>query len=270
MILTIPDKNTLVVTVQTRKEAIDLVDGHLRIKKTDDEYVEWLTLERTTATIPLNNDASRGNGGWARVHVTSNYLAPYWKQLEERTGCAPFDIDITSAWGFLIRPTEFIEKIDFRTEDGLTHKQTVLIGYPRQGEMLPDQATSGKDNYQTRAEKSAVKYLQEDLGHLNIEREFIPANDQGSLYKPNPNYGRGLSSTEPRATNDTVWRILWETWVERFATQAQKDLLAKRPQCSKGDTYPSLRDYQGFHIDNYATRIPWEHLRTLGGIHEQA
>src|ERR1035437_1880660 len=176
------------------------------------------------------------------------FLDPYWDVLYRRTGCSYFDVDLMPAFN-PITHTHFKESFRYDAGMGILFANIVCIGWPLMGERLPDTATLSQDDYLKRAAKAATRYMEQDLGETKIEPEFIPVGDRGN-YQRNPKYATGKEERVARAKNEKVWVIIWRTWVERFATQEQKDLLVRKcTYNNKVEPVPTLMDYSGFLVD---------------------
>jgi hypothetical protein len=239
------------LTGLTPARRLELLDV-LRVDHDDPRWLPLLTGASSLVTVPFSPRHVAQGGGFVRVSVTSDYLDPYLDLLETRTGSRLRTAPLPSLlrWTY----THFMESCDYR--DGAVHATMVIPVYP------PCSSSTLSDTARTEyAEQRARFCLNTALGHTQVPPEFIPVED-GRWYRPNPDYPRSSPIILKQAVHDTVWHDLFDHWVHSAATDDQRAILARYAHGNRTRSrWPSLSDYNCFHLDQFQTVITWEDFK---------
>lgn len=265
MIIDSLTKEELILTVETQEEAASAISCFTNLKPNRiediEEYTDRLRLVKPTYSVSAGRSALEGNGGWIQNTVVTDYLEPYWQLLKEWTNSDPFEIDLTSC----LVPIRHVDvQLSLASDiDGYGHYTSILRVYAYQGQwLLDDEGTQipagkkpGRLSLYQQAEYKALQHINDQLGQTITEPEYIPTG-WGGQFKRNPNYAKGDSKIAKALKNQKVWNLIWRTWAERYANDAQKDVLTRVSKLHKTDldgvSYSSPRV---LHLDNYKVTL---------------
>lgn len=245
--------------------------------ESSDEWLELIMGKRTQVYWQAHKEHSDNGGGFTETTVSTDYIRPYLERLKEWTGWElPIgeEIPINALTGLF--HTHGVKEAKITAEknpygpgqgsdEGPVKYRLLVQGFTHVFLYSGEQPISETVRKQ-RAEERCIRYAIERLGSVQPEREFIETT--GGLYKRNPNYGTGKPSAVTRCCdNEKVWQELFGWWFERHASEGQKAIIARMAHIWSGEKacfnekWPSLRSYDGIHLDGYATRCSIEDFR---------
>lgn len=259
------DRTRLTFIPENRNELLAI----LNIKKIEpdtDAFYEYVARLTQGAEVRIEQVADRsateGGGGWARVAGVTERLKPYWDMLEHKLGAKPFDCDLLHGlqYGY-IRHTYYLEKLWFSAETGKTHYVMVSCIYPRMG-----QTFHSEQRFMERAAYEMENDVHGVLGTAITVPEFIELDN--GLFKRNPKWpGNGDTQYKADIGDDKLLLYMANQWLERFATPAQRAVVA-RIHCSDSDRKVWFHNYdkgydKGFHLDACHSFISYEEFKKL-------
>lgn len=228
---------------------IELTKG----KALNPEYMDAINGITKTFKMVAHRSATEGGGGWVRNTVTTDYLNPYWEAAKERYASPRFAVDLTPVM-CIATHTHFVERLwDTGT---VTYYASVFPCYPYVGETFVSD-----DAMRARAEKEARGDVAAILGHYHVISEFIEMGN--GLFRRNPKWGSTPTTYDPGLDNEKVWRLLSDTWLDKYATAGQKAVLKRSSSVERVPHWAGIRDYQGFYVDGYTKLVTWKEFQAL-------
>jgi hypothetical protein len=243
------------VTPENAAEAVSLNFDHRWFDPTNDPvpYAEFIT-NPSAQTVSMGPRSIKEGAGYVEVEVEIvQSMDPYVRMLQDRTGHCLEDhedtIDLMPALG-QAKATRLLLSAVYHP--GALRVRAIVAAYG-EFEEHDDIARHQK------AEKWLLQGLHDDLGEANFHREFIECSN--GQYKPNPDYGTGRRIAPTVCVgHEKVWNAIWSHWQQNHANAAQRALLNRFSTFRNGPKTPSVRDYQGFHVDNYESHVSWDEL----------
>lgn len=218
------------------------------ISKDDPRWLAIVTGQESMLVARCSPRTVREGGGYMRVQITTEFLSPYLERLATLTGGSLDSLDLTS----LFQPTHTYIMESCVYAKGTTTATMVVIAYPYAGIPL---ATD--EERLEKASRNAKRYLEDMLGETPLRPEFLPLDN--GFYRPNPDYGKAPLPPRACPNNERVWQAVFGTWATQSARPAQQAILARLSRYGgQQEVHPTLHDYRGIYLDNYATLMPWE------------
>ena len=244
-------REKLTVEVEGREEAMRVADI-FGIEKGNDEWMDLVTGKNSVAERKAGQKHLDNGGGFVRVEISTDFIGPYLSRLEKTAGAVPFDMPLPSM--VEAYHTHIVESA--KIVGGKLVASVVLMVYPNIGKNYDDAEREKK------ALENATRYVNEHLGQVEPPSEYIEAGN--GYYKKNPKFGRGEMPCRQAAKNEDVWQEIFGQWFDIQANPAQKELLLRMSTVSDREKWPSLRDYQGIHLDDYKVFLSWEDFKAAG------
>jgi hypothetical protein len=183
MIINSLSKQELILTVETQEEAVLAIDVFTKLKPSKIEdfeaYQNRLMFKEPVYIVPAGKSALEGNGGWIKNTVTTDYLDPYWELLKKWTHSNPFEIDLTNC----LKPIRHTDiQLSLVTDnEGYGYYTSIFKVYAYLGQWLLDDENTpvpsnkkiGRLSLDQKAEKDALKHINDQLGQTITEPEFI-------------------------------------------------------------------------------------------------
>jgi len=247
------------VKPESPSEAVELnrVTRGIDPEKNPLEFAEFIQNPKPQE-FRLGQRSERDGCGFVLAQIETQHVDPYIQMLQDRTGHCLDDheatIDLVAALGQM-KATRTL--VSAKYTHGCIEVVAVVGAY---GTFEADD----DDGRRKGAERWLRQGIEDDLGQRHTEPEFIQSRN--GQYKRNENYATGRHVTAAKAVkNEKVWGAIWGFWVENYASDAQKALLADYSTFRNGPTRPTSRDHKGFHVEDYKRFVSWPEFAELGG-----
>jgi hypothetical protein len=265
----------LVIEVETREEANDAITCYMRdLDHASDEYISRIRLERgfTLFRAPAYRSSLEHNGGWVAVEYdATEWLKPYFDQLEKYSGCKPFPIDFTPVFGGIYH-THVCTSAKFDGTKFVVQSYGIASTGRHDGWFKSDDKPIDPEGRKklvldpvANVTERDLKGIMDKLAHVSRPQEY--KETRNGLYTHDPNYFMKKPSYRPGVVHEETWQHMLKAFRDEKATPGQAAALDRYDKVQPINRYtkhlPTLTNYQGFHTHNYHTLVTWEAFRNL-------